>query len=271
MSDINQTNETSVLNRGGDSSLKRLRAANFPEFTPERDLLDANGIVGFLQQDARGRPFRLMRSQFSKRLSQHAAKLVAVTSGAPNAGKSFIAVNLAAALSRVRDQTIYLVDLDMYRGSIAESLGMPVEVGVADYLNDETIDFELIGRRIAGTQLVVFPTAISQESSTEALTGPRFQQMINRLRNNADDAIVLIDLPPVFANDDTMIVCQQLDGYIIVAENGVSTQRQTKEVISLLNPKPCLGAVLNRYNGGMFESYGYGYGYGSDAYSNYEK
>lgn len=271
MSDSNQDGNAAVLKRGSSSTEKPLTAADFPEFTPERELLDNNGIVGFLQQDARGRPFRLMRSQFSKRLKQHSAKLVAVTSGAPNAGKSFIAVNLAAALSRVRDQTIYLVDLDMYRGSIAESLGMQVEVGIADYLNDETVEFESIGRRITGTQLVVFPTAISQESSTEALTGPRFEQMISRLRNNGDNAIVLIDLPPVFANDDTMIVCQQLDGYIIVAENGVSTQRQTKEVISLLNPKPCLGAVLNRYHAGLFESYGYGYGYGSDAYSNYEK
>ena len=66
-----------------------------------------------------------------------------------------------------------------------------------------------------------------------------------------------------------MLIMKELDGYILVAESGVSTKRQIREVIRLLEPAPCFGTILNRYQGGFADSYGYGYGYGSSNYAGY--
>src|SRR5690349_14113714 len=72
-------------------------------------------IVGFRNADTRARPFKLMRAQIVRQLEARNIKLIGVTSAAPNVGKTFVASNLAAALSRIADYDVYLVDLDLHR------------------------------------------------------------------------------------------------------------------------------------------------------------
>jgi protein-tyrosine kinase len=35
-----------------------------------------------------------------------------------------------------------------------------------------------------------------------------------------------------------------------------------RDCVRLMEPTPCLGSVLNRYEGGIGDPYGYGYGHG---------
>lgn len=238
-------------------------------FAPEPEILDRHAIVGFDSRDVRSRPFNLLRTQVAKRIANSKAGIVGITSATPNAGKSFLSLNLAAALSRVAEQSVYLIDLDLRRGSLAIELGLEVEHGISDYLDGSFDDLGAVGRRIAETNLAVFPTANISGNSAELLAGERFSVMIDAFRRVAGRSIVLCDMPPAFANDDTMIAMQKLDGYMIVVDSGHTTQRQIKDMMQMLQPAHCLGAVLNRYNGGLMENYGYGYGYGSKAYDSY--
>lgn len=238
-------------------------------FIPEPEVLDRHAIVGFDSRDPRSRPFNLLRTQIAKRMASSKAKVVGITSATPNAGKSFISLNLAAALSRVAEQSVYLIDLDLRRGSLAIELGLEAEQGISDYLDGSATDLGALGWRVSDTNLAIFPTYDVTGNSAELLAGERFGLMIDAFRRLAGNSIVLCDMPPVFANDDTMIAMQKLDGYVIVADSGNSTRRQVKETMEMLQPTPCLGAVLNRYKGGLMETYGYGYGYGSKAYDSY--
>ena len=45
-----------------------------------------------------------------------------------------------------------------------------------------------------------------------------------------------------------------------VVDHGTTTRKQLTQTIELLDPAPCLGTVLNRYQGGFADPYGYGYG-----------
>lgn len=243
--------------------------ASLEVFTPEPEILDRHAIVGFDSRDARARPFNLLRTQVAKRIANNGAEVVGITSATPNAGKSFVSLNLAAALSRVAEQSVYLVDLDLRRGSLAAELGFEVEHGIADFLDGSFDDLGAIGRRVEGSNLAIFPTAAISGNSAELLAGPRFSRMIEAFRGIQGQAIVLCDMPPAFANDDTMIAIQKLDGYLTVIDSGRTTRRQVQDTLQFLQPAPCLGAIMNRYNGGLMESYGYGYGYGSKAYDAY--
>jgi protein-tyrosine kinase len=237
--------------------------------TPDRAILDRHAIVGFDSRDQRSRPFNLLRTQVAKRIASSKAEVVGITSATPNAGKSFLSLNLAAALSRVAEQSVYLIDLDLRRGSVAAGLGIEVEQGVSDFLDGSTDDLGAIGVRVADTNLAVFPTSAITGNSAELLAGERFNLMIAAFREQAGQAIILCDMPPAFANDDTMIAMQKLDAYMIVVDSGNTTRRQVQDTMQMLQPAQCLGAVLNRYNGGLMENYGYGYGYGSKAYDAY--
>ncbi|MEP2102421.1 MAG: CpsD/CapB family tyrosine-protein kinase [Parasphingorhabdus sp.] len=234
---------------------------------PDEATLETNHIVGFDGNDIRSRPFNLLRSQVVKALEANDWNLFGMTSATPAAGKSFLSMNLAAALSRLSDKKIYLFDFDLRRGSLAEALGIEGKTGLGEYLAGKTDDLQSVGRRIGDSNLTIFPCYRVKTNSAELLAGKRFDALMGAIKNLPDDVIVICDLPPAFANDDTIMIAQYLDAYMLIIEQGITTKKQMNNTVALLKPTPCLGTVLNRYVGGLIDPYGYGYG-GSE-YSKY--
>ena len=234
---------------------------------PDMRVIEKNHVVAFDSRDIRSRPFNLMRTKFTKQLELLKMNFVGITSPAPTAGKSLMSLNLAAALARLNDFTVFLVDMDLRRGSIGQNLGIEFEHGVTSFLEGKVDRLEDIAMRIEGLPLVVLPTHVTSEDSTTFLSGERYDTLIGRLRAQSSKAIVIVDLPPVFANDDAMILMESLDGYMMVVDSGRSTKREVQQAMELLRPAVPVGAVLNRYRGGVIDAYGYGGT--SRAYSRY--
>ena len=235
----------------GVGMVKRIEA---PELSPKLVAADAT--------DARSRPFNLLRSQLIKILAQDGGRLVGITSVAPGAGKSFVASNLAVSIGQLSNKRVYLVDLDLRRASIAEVFGIEAQHGLADYLSGQSLALRDIGRQIGDSDVVVYPAFPQHLSSAELLVGERFDALIESARALSQDSIVLFDLPPVFANDDTILVADKMDGMLMVVEQGVTTKKQLQSAIQLLSPTPILGSVFNRSDGGFGDPYGYSGKYG---------
>jgi Mrp family chromosome partitioning ATPase len=237
-------------------------------FTPDWKVLEANHIVGFHSRNLSARPFSLLRSQLVKRMKARDHKLVGVTSPSPGAGKSFLTANLAATLSRLPNHQVHVFDLDVRRASLAANFGLLGEVGLERFLAGETDDLRKVGRHVEGTNLSLYPCYVNDLDTMPLLASERFATFISSLRALGDDHIVLFDMPPVFANDDAMVVASQIDAYLMVIEQGRNSQKQVQDAIRLLDPSECIGSVLNRYDGGVGDPYGYSYGaYGK--YSDY--
>lgn len=215
-------------------------------------------LVGFESKDARSRPFNLLRAQLIKKLAETGGRLIGITSPAPNAGKSFVASNLAASMSQLSSRRTVLIDLDLRRATIADIFGLKGPEGVTEYLLGDELTLSQIGRRIGTSNLVVYPTFPAQVNSAELMVGDRLLDLVARARALGDDAIVIFDLPPVFANDDAMLVAEQLDGILLVVEQGVTTKKQLQSSMQLLHPTPLLGTIFNRFTGGSGDPYGYG-------------
>ena len=247
-----------------------LTLASLAEFTPPVTEIRKHRIIGFDNRDARARPFNLLRTSFAKKLKEDGHRLIGITSATPAAGKSFLSMNLASSLSRVVEEPIFLVDLDIRRASLADEIGLVPEYGIESYLEGTVDTLAGIGRRIDGTSLGIFPTIRRSRNTAELLAGERFTQMITTLRNRSEASVILFDLPPAFANDDAMISLAQLDGFVLVVDAGKTTRRHVQDVMAMLYPTPCIGSILNRYQGGLGDSYGYGYG-GPDYSKYYER
>jgi Mrp family chromosome partitioning ATPase len=229
-------------------------------FTPDWKLLETNRIVGFHSRHLSSRPFSLLRSQLIKRMKARNHKLVGVTSPAPGAGKSFITANIAATMSRLPNQFIHVFDLDLRRASLAANYGLLGDVGLERFLAGETDDLTQIGRHVEGTNLALYPCYLNDFDTMPLLASDRFAAFIASLRTLPDDHIVMFDMPPVFANDDAMVVASQIDAYLMIIEQGRNSQKQVMDSIRLLDPADCIGSVLNRYDGGVGDPYGYAYG-----------
>lgn len=252
--------EAHIFPRKAGSAMAIPSAEQLEPFTPERETLTESHVVGFDTRDIKSRPFNLLRSQVVKKLKAKNWKVVGITSATPAAGKSFLSANLAAALSRLPDKKVYLFDFDLRRASLAQVFGLQAESGLAEFLSEENTSLQAVGRRVGEASFALFPCYATYASSAEVLVGPRFDALMQALHELPDDAVVICDLPPVFANDDAMMIAQKLDAYMLVVEQGVTTKKQIKDTMRLLDPTPCLGTVFNRYEGGFGDPYGYGYG-----------
>ena len=229
-------------------------------FEPDQAALDASHIVAFNSRDMKSRPFSLLRTQLLKKMDENGWKLIGITSPTPGAGKSFLAANLAASLSRLPNRSTYLFDFDLRRSSLAKAFGMSGEEGLAEYLAGDCPDLSRVGRKVGESGLSVYPSYGQHFDSFELLAGEHCTQLIEAMRAVPKDAIVLCDMPPAFANDDAMIIGRKLDAYILVIEQGVTNRTQVRDCVRLMEPTPCLGSVLNRYQGVLGDPYGYGYG-----------
>lgn len=227
------------------------------------------GIFGFDSRDERSRPFNLLRGQLLRLAKKQGARIIAVTSATPKVGKTFISSNLAASLARLPELKTYLFDLDLRRSSVAENFKISGDAGITEFLDGRISNLRDAAWEIEGQSLTIFPSFSQKVLSSELLSSARMDELIAAMRSAPGPAICICDLPPVFANDDAVIISQKVDGYLLVIEEGVTTGKQVRDAIRLLEPAVCLGTVLNRYYGGLVtDDYGYGYSKKSE-YSDY--
>jgi protein-tyrosine kinase len=241
-----------------------LQLESLPAIKFDEGRLAEHRIVGLNRGDSRTRPFNLLRTKLAQLLQGPSPRLIGVTSATPAAGKSFISVNLALSLAKVSEGPVILVDLDLRRGSVAAELGLEPVRDVRTFLLGEAA-LQDIGLRIEGLPLVILPTNAAAEESAELLAGERFIHLEQALRAQPANTVVLFDLPPVFANDDALLSVERLDGYILVVDSTETSKAHVVDAMSMLAPTPCIGTILNRYKGPMFDKFGYG----SDVYGKY--
>ena len=78
-------------------------------------IAQSKGIYGFDSLDARSRAFNMIRAKLHELRAQRGWRLFGVVSATPKVGKSFIAANIAASLSRDPRFETTVVDLDLRR------------------------------------------------------------------------------------------------------------------------------------------------------------
>jgi Mrp family chromosome partitioning ATPase len=143
-------------------------------------------------------------------------------------------------------------------------------VSIRAYLDEQSGADTPTAYALEGERLMILPTTAGPVRSAELLAGGRAQALLRGMRVASDNSLFIVDLPPVFANDDAATVMARLDAYIVVVEEGKTTTREVKDVAALLGTSRMAGVILNKYRGGMVsEGYGFdsyyaaGYGYGN--------
>ena len=222
-------------------------------------------VHGFDSRNASSRTFNLIRSKLVALQRERGWRMFGVVSATPEVGKSFISANLAAVMSRDPRFDTYLIDLDLRRGTIRDIFGIETDVGIVEYLENADFAGVLPGFVPQGQELVIIPSVASHVHSGELLANARATALYSAMRNSDERKCFVCDLPPVFANDDASIVMESLDGYIVVAQDGKTTQREIESVVEMLGHERLAGVVLNKYRGGLVSE-----GYGTeDRYAQY--
>lgn len=258
------------------SELLNLPQASLPAFDDADELAWSAAasrrlhLYGFDSTDARSRSFNLIRSRLVELRRKQGWRRIGIVSATPNVGKSFVAGNLAAAMSRDPRFQTYLIDLDLRRGAIKDLFGIQTDLGVAEYLEqqDAGVDVPLHAFRLQGQRLVIIPSVPGYLRSSELLASDSARAMFLAVQKSADLNYFIVDLPPAFANDDASTVLQFLDGYVLIAEEGNTSLSEIESVVDMLGETRLAGVVLNKYRGGLLsEGRGFEERYASGYYS----
>lgn len=191
-------------------------------------------------------------------------RVIVVSSPLPGDGKSTTAANLAITLAASGQRTI-LVDGDLRRPMVASVFGVVGDVGLTDVLSGRAKLNDVIQLAGGSGNLALLTSGKVPPNPSELLGSDRMRDL---LRTLSEQAIVIIDAPPLIPVTDGAILANRADGAFVVVGVGKTTYEILGRALRNLeraNAKP-LGVVLNRVpRRGAGAAY-YGYQYHGDYY-----
>lgn len=229
-------------------------------FDPKQAFLAQQRIVAYQTgQDAL--PYDVLRTRLLHEMRANNWRRVAITSPNAGAGKTMTCVNLAFSLARQLDNRTMLIETDMRRPSLAHILGVKGSQQFSDALGGRSPAEDHMVRH--GKNLAFAFNQTTARNPAELLQGAGAAKVINDLEERYKPDIMIFDLPPIFAGDDTMAFLDQVDCALLIGEAEKTTideiDKCEQELAARTN---VLGVMLNkcRYLG-SHEGYGNQNGY----------
>jgi protein-tyrosine kinase len=206
--------------------------------------LDASHVIAHRKVHPASHAFDVLRTQVLHKMQENGWRTLAITSPTAQSGKTLVGINLAISISQQTDRTALLVDFDLRRPSVANTLGLSRKLSLNDVLSGACdLPDALVHPDM--DRLMVLPTNRPVANSSEVLSSGRVSDIVQDLRNRYSERIIVFDLPPVLAADDVMAVLPRMDCVLLVIGNGVSSEKEIEVSMERLKKANLLGVVLN--------------------------
>ena len=180
-----------------------------------------------------------------------------ISGPAPGIGKSFISTNFAAVTAKT-GQKVLLVDADMRKGHLQNSLGVSANHGLSDLLSGK-IDTNQAVKSTQVENLDVITRGQLPPNPSELLMHPRLKELVDWASQNYD--LVIFDTPPVLAVTDPSIVGAFAGTTLMVARFGENTAKEIDVARNRFQQSgiEVKGVIFNAIEKKASSSYGYGY------------
>ncbi|EON75601.1 Tyrosine-protein kinase Wzc [Lunatimonas lonarensis] len=208
--------------------------------------------------------FRLVRSNLTFMNEDEPSKVVMVTSSIPGEGKTFFSFNLAVSLSLTGKKAVVL-EFDLRKPALFHNLGMPVGLGISDFVNDEALEpNDIIQSFDAIEGLKLVSCGEIPENPSEMILSERVERLFGFLRDNFD--YVIVDTAPVGTVSDALSLARFVDTTLFIVRYNVTDKANLEFFREMEFHKKLrnMYIVANDAKVGLGH-YGYAYGYGYDA------
>jgi capsular exopolysaccharide synthesis family protein len=221
-----------------------------PKFTPHRAAhLDPRSSVA--------ESYRSLRTTVQFAGLDKEIQVLAISSSAPQEGKSTTSSNLGIVMAQMGKRTL-IVDADLRRPVLHSVFGLPREPGLTNLLFERTTLEEAI-QKTDVPNLFILPCGIIPPNPAELLGSKRMWQLMARLRTEFD--MIILDTPPVVAVTDALLLGHAADATILVARADVTRIDALMRAMDAVERSGAnlLGVVLNNFN--VANAYGSYYKY----------
>src|ERR1051326_738838 len=171
-------------------------------------------------------------------------RVILVTSALPQEGKTTTSVNCAIVLAQ-QGGRVLLVDADLRRPSVHESLGISSGAGLSTLLAGQSRAEDVIVRSPQLPSLHVLPAGPPPPQPAELLASDLMKQLLEGWRQQFDH--IVLDTPPALSVTDPVALSVMADSVILVIRSGSPRRealRRTRDLLLRVNAK-VTGVVVN--------------------------
>jgi len=185
-------------------------------------------------------------------------KSLMITSSMAEEGKTLTALNLAITMT-ASDDNILLVETDFHRPRVGTYLDLPCEVGLSDYLSDQS-SLDQICQVSPLARLVVVQAGNTLRNPVGLLSSVKMAQFLQQVKAEKQYRYIVLDAPPILLSSETHAMADYVDATILVVRAHKTPQEQVLQAIETLGEERLLGCLLNGIRTGDMDTYAqYGY------------
>lgn len=188
--------------------------------------------------------YRTLRTNIAFMNSERISQVLVISSGLPGEGKSTCARHLAGTLA-LQGGRVCLIDADMRRGHLHETLGAIQEPGLSNVLIGAFAPADVLQVVDVGATVHFMSIGAIPPNPAELLASARFAKLIEELRH--DFTAIVIDTPPLNLVTDAAIAGSRVDGVLLMARAGVTDRDAFRHALEQLQSVRArlVGVILN--------------------------
>jgi capsular exopolysaccharide synthesis family protein len=187
--------------------------------------------------------YKSVIGQIEIALPRQASRVIMLSSSVYGEGTTDVAVGLGITIANEMGRKTVIVDCNMHHPEVHLRFGVP-DVGLGEYLTGRVpIDQAMSNTAVPGLYTMPLGRGVV---SLAAFGNERLEKLIAELRSNFE--YVLIDAAPVGVHPECVVLCDKVDGVILVVRYGRTRReivKRAKEIITRADGN-LLGVVLNR-------------------------
>lgn len=225
-------------------------------FTPDMKALKDHRVVS-TEASNLAMPYDILRTKLMLEMKKNGWTRLAITSPSPACGKTTIALNLAFGLSRQIEKQTLLFDLDLRRPGISKYLNHKPDYDIRE-LYEGKVAFKDYAVRV-NENLAIAGMRNTIPDPASLLNSDLTAEVLDEIQGTFTPDVMIFDLPPFLANDDTRSFLRNVDCALLVAKANETRVDQIdtceREVALHTN---VVGIVLNQSQV-TNDTLGYGY------------
>src|SRR5262245_58969536 len=233
--------------QSGFSGSARAVPFSINEIELNKEHLERFRLIAHNTADARSNSFDMLRTQVVQSMDQRNWQFLAVTSPTPGCGKTVTAVNLALSIARQPERSVFLVEMDLPRPRVANTLGVRCQHGLLSVIDGRAgLSDAMIQARIDSHRFMVLPVEAPTLGSSELIASRAMSSLLQGIKRDFGNRTVILDMPPMLSGDDVIAMLPQIDCVLLVAAIGNSTVSEIKECNRHLQAAKVVRLVLNK-------------------------
>ncbi|MFN8831319.1 MAG: CpsD/CapB family tyrosine-protein kinase [Labrys sp. (in: a-proteobacteria)] len=209
--------------------------------------LEAKRVVAHQPNNPFAAPFDVLRTKILQEMDSKGWQVLVVTSPTANCGKTVTAVNLAFSIARHEERSVVLVDLDLRKPQVAETLGLKGAAKIEGLMAGRlTVSDAMATVDAEGQRIDVLASRGPVQGASDVIASRQIKDLVLELRRLPGRPVIVVDMPPLFVSDDVLAFLPLADCAVLAAAERRSTVSDVETSEQLLAEANLIGIVLTK-------------------------